>query len=330
VGENMAERKIRWKEWPKTLREVVTHWNRHGASAQSAALAFYTIFSLAPVLVVVIAVAGAVFGAEAVRGQIFDEFSGLMGPDAARLVQEVLKSAARPASGRIATGVGVVTLLFGASAVFVQLQDALNRVWGVAPRPGAVFTTLLRKRLLSFAILLGIGFLLIVSLVLSAGLSGLSRRIETLLPVPVELLQVFNIVLSLVVITLLFALIYRLLPDVKLDGRDVFLGAVVTSLLFVIGKTLIGYYLGRTGVASAYGAAGSLVVVLLWVYYSALIFFFGAELTYIRSREYRSHRPKPEEGAMRVPRELAGATAPDPEALAEVAQQKANGGKKIP
>ena len=326
----MAERKARWKEWPKILREVVIHWNRHGASAQSAALAFYTIFSMAPVLLVVIALAGAVFGEEAVRGQIFGEFRSLMGPEAALLVQEVLQSAAHPKSGRIATVVGIATLLFGATAVFVQLQDALNRVWGVAPRPGAVFTTLLRKRLLSFAVLLGIGFLLMVSLVLSAGLSGLSTRLEALLPVPVGLLQTFNVFLSFLVITLLFALIYRLLPDVRLDGRDVIEGALVTSLLFVLGKTAIGYYLGRTGAASAYGAAGSLVVVLLWVYYSSLIFFFGAEFTYIHSREYRSHRPKPEEGAIRVPRELAGATAPTPEALAEVARTKSNGGKRIP
>lgn len=325
----MAKLIARLQEWRKTLGEVVTHWNRHGASAQSAALAFYTIFSLAPVLVVVIAVAGAIWDEEAVRGQIFGEFQELMGPDAALLVQEVLKTAARQGSGTIATLLGVGTLLFGATAVFVQLQDALNRVWGVAPRPGAVFTTLLRKRLLSFAILLGLGFLLVVSLVLSAGLTGLSRRLEALLPVSVELLQVFNFVLTFAVITLLFALIYRLLPDVKLDVRDVFLGAVVTSLLFVTGKTLIGYYLGRTGVASAYGAAGSLVVVLLWVYYSALIFFFGAEFTYIHSKEYRSHRPQPEEGAMRVPRDLAGATAPDPEELAHAARVKGNGGRKV-
>ncbi len=322
----MKKLKTRLDEWRKLLGEVIVHWNRHGASTQSASLAFYTIFSLAPVLLVVIALAGAVFGQQAVRNQIFSEFRGLMGPEAALLIQEVLKSAARPGSGRIATVVGIATLLFGATAVFVQLQDGLNRVWGVAPRPGAVFTTLLRKRLLSFTVLLGIGFLLMVSLVLSAGLSSLGSRLEALLPLPVELLQVFNFVLSFVVTTLLFALIYRLLPDVRLGGRDVFLGAMVTSLLFVIGKTLIGYYLGRTGAASAYGAAGSLVVVLLWVYYSSLIFFFGAEFTYIHSREYRSHRPKPEEGAIRVPRELAGAAAPSPEALAAAEQRKASGG----
>ncbi len=313
---------LRSNRWAKMVSEVVSNWSRHGASSQSAALAFFTIFSLAPVLVVVIAVAGAVFGEDAVRGRIFAEFQGLMGSEAALLVQEVLKSAARPASGRIATLLGIGTLLFGATAVFVQLQDALNRVWGVAPKPGAVFTTLLRKRLLSFAVLLGVGFLLMVSLVLSAALSALSSRLEALLPVGLGLLQVFNFLISFVLITLLFALIYRLLPDVRLERRDVLLGAVATSLLFVLGKTAIGYYLGRTSVASAYGAAGSLVVVLLWVYYSSLIFFFGAELTWAYSRQHRSHRAQPEEGAMRVPQELAGASAPNPEALAKLQELK--------
>lgn len=311
---------LRSNRWTKMLSEVVTNWNEHGASAQSAALAFYTIFSLAPILVVVIALAGAIFGEEAVRGQIHTEFQGLMGPEAALLVQEVLKSAAQPTTGWIATLLGIGTLLFGATAVFAQLQDSLNRVWGVAPKPGAIFTTLLRKRLLSFAVLLGVGFLLMVSLVMSAALSALSSRLEALLPVDVGLLQAFNFLLSFVLITLLFALIYRLLPDVRLDGRDVLLGAVATSLLFVLGKTLIGYYLGRTSMASAYGAAGSLVVVLLWVYYSSLIFFFGAELTWVYSREQRRHHAPPEEGAMRVPAELAGGSAPDPEELEKISR----------
>jgi len=292
------------------LREMITSWNRHGASAQSAALAFYTIFSLAPVLVVVISLAGAVFGEEAVRGQIFGQFRDLMGDQAALLVQEVLQSAARPAAGRVAAIVGIVTLILGATAVFGQLQDALNTVWEVAPKPGAVLTTLLRKRLLSFAIVLGLGFLLAVSLVLSAALAGLGGYLERLLPVHVVILRVTNFLLSFLLITLLFAMIYRLLPDVKLDWKDVWLGAAVTSLLFVIGKALISLYLGRTGVASAYGAAGSLVVVLLWVYYSSLIFFFGAVFTRIHSRQYRLSRAKPEEGAMRVPPGQAGATAP--------------------
>jgi membrane protein len=286
--------------WWKTLREIVSNWGVHRCSAQSAALAFYTIFSLAPILVVVIALAGAVFGEEAVRGQIVGEFQGLMGRDAALLVQEVLKSSAKPATGRLTALIGVGTLILGATAVFGQLQDALNTVWAVAPKPGAAITTLLRKRLHSFALVVGLGFLLLVSLVLSAALSWFSSYLERVFAFPVDLLQVANFVVSFVVITLLFAMTYRILPDVRIAWRDVWLGSVLTALLFVVGKTLIGLYLGRTGVASAYGAAGSLVVILLWTYYSSLIFFFGAELTRVHSRQFRSLR-QPEEGAVRVP-----------------------------
>ena len=293
----------------KTGKEVVTNWGVHRCSAQSAALAFYTIFSLAPVLVVVITLAGAVWGEEAVRGQIFDEFKGLMGPDAALLVQEVLKSVAhRQASGWVPAMVGIVTLLLGATAIFGQLQDAINTVWAVEPKPGAALTTLLRKRLHSFALVVGIGFLLAVSLVLSAALTGFSHYLERRLDLPLDFLQVANFIVSFIVITLLFAMTYRILPDVKIEWRDVWLGSLLTSFLFVIGKTLIGLYLGRTGVASAYGAAGSLVVILLWVYYSALIFFFGAEFTRVHSRQFRTEA-KPEEGAVRVPEGQGGAVA---------------------
>jgi membrane protein len=311
-----TERNERAQSGWQVLREVAVNWNDHGAAAQSAALAFYTLFSLAPVLVVVIAVAGAVFGKDAVRGQIVAEFSGLMGPDAARTVQEVIRSAAQPKTGRFAAVLGIFTLLFGATGVFVQLQEALNRVWDVAPKPGAVFTTLLRKRLLSFSLVLGIGFLLMVSLVLSAALTALGHSLERI-GAPAGLLEATNFLVSFVAVTLLFGLIYRLLPDVHLSWRDVTTGAFLTSLLLIAGKTLIGFYLGRTGTASAYGAAGSLVVLLLWVYFSSLVFFFGAELTRIVSRRHRSGRARPEPGAMRVPPELAGATAPKPEDLAK-------------
>lgn len=296
------------KGW-KTLRKIMSNWGVHRCSAQSAALAFYTIFSLAPILVVVIALAGAVFGEEAVRGQIVGEFQGLMGRDAALLVQEVLKSAAKPATGRLPALIGVVTLLLGATAVFGQLQDALNTVWAVAPKPGAALTTLLLKRLHSFALVVGIGFLLLVSLVLSAALSWFSRYLERAFALPVDLILIANFIVSFVIITLLFAMIYRILPDVRIAWRDVWLGAVLTALLFVVGKTLIGLYLGRTGIASAYGAAGSLVVVLMWVYYSSLIFFFGAEFTRVHSRQFRPHR-QPEEGAVRVPEGVAPSQVP--------------------
>ena len=295
--------------WRKLIVETISKWNDHDATTQSAALAFFTVFSLAPVLVVVIAVAGAIFGADAVRGQIFNEFQLWMGPQAAGFVEQILRSAAKPStsSSRLVAGLGIVTLIFGASGAFVQLQASLNRVWEVAPRPGAAFTTLLRKRLLSFAVILGIGFLLVVSLVLSAALTALGDYVERHFAIPASLLHLGNVLVSFAIITLLFALIYRLLPDVKLAWRDVAFGSLITSGLFALGKELIGLYLGRTGVASAYGAAGSLVMLLLWIYYSALIFLLGAELTRIQSRRHRNHRPQPEAGAERTAPDQSGA-----------------------
>lgn len=289
---------------PKGLRaelaETFRNWNLHGASTQSAALAFYTIFSLAPVLVVVIAVAGALFGADAVRGQIYREFRGLMGADTASFVQSVLQSAARHGSG-LAAVIGTATLLLGASAVFVQLQESLNIVWAVAPRPGAAFTTLLRKRLLSFALVLGLGFLLVVSLVLSAALTAFGSLLERRFALPVNLLTVANGVASYLLVMLLFAMVYRILPDVRLSWREVWTGGAVTALLVVAGKALIGLYLGHTSTASTYGAAGSLVVILLWVYYTSLVFLFGAEFTRVHSRRYRAAPAEAEPGAVRVP-----------------------------
>jgi len=298
----------------ETVKELFTSWSDHNASTQAAALAFYTLFSLAPVLVVVVAVAGAIFGADAVRGQIYYEFRQVVGEQTAGFVQQLLQSAAQPKAGTVAAILGTATLVFGASGVFVQLQDALNTIWGVCPKPGAVFTTLLRKRLLSFATILGIGFLLMVSLVLSAGLTAFGNFLEAHLKTPLWLLDTGNFFLSFLLITLLFALIYKLLPDVRLTLRDVGSGAVVTSLLFTVGKAGIGFYIGHTSTASAYGAAGSAVILLLWVYYSTLIFLVGAEFTRIYSRRHREiegkSQARPEEGAVRV--ENAAQPAPGP------------------
>jgi membrane protein len=291
------------------LAETFRNWNLHGASTQSAALAFYTIFSLAPILVVVIAVAGALFGADAVRGQIYREFRGVMGAETASFVQGVLQSAARHGSG-LAAVVGTATLLVGASAVFVQLQESLNVVWAVAPHPGAAFTTLLKKRLLSFALVLGLGFLLVVSLVLSAALTAFGGLVERRFALPANLLTVANGVISYLLVMLLFAMVYRVLPDVRLSWREVWTGGAVTAFLVAAGKALIGLYLGHSTTASTYGAAGSLVVILLWVYYTSLVFLFGAELTRVHSRRHRSAPAQPEEGAVRVPEGTVAVTGP--------------------
>ena len=307
--------------WRRLIVDTITGWNDHDASSQSAALAFYTMFSLAPLLVVVIALCGLAFGAQAVRGEIMAQFQDWMGRDAASLVQSILATAAEPNTNRLAGVLGILTLIFGASGVFVQLQQSLNRIWGVVPKPGAVLTSLLRKRLLSFAVVIGIGFLLVVSLILSAALAALGDLLQRRYHLPVTLLHAANILASFLLITLLFGLIYRLLPDVRLAWRDVVLGAVVTSVLFGIGKTLIGFYLGRTGVASAYGAAGSLVMLLSWVYYSALVFLLGAEFTRVYLHQAQGVHPAPETGA-------APTDTTKPEAKAGAAADMASMGRR--
>lgn len=292
----------------EVLRETVSNWLCHRSPVEGAALAFYTLFSLAPVLLVVVAVAGTIWGEEAVRGQIVREFEGLMGRDAAVTVQEALQSAAREGSGSgsgsdlLRNLVGIGTLLFGATAVFVQLQDSFNHAWEVAPKPGHLIQSFLWKRVVSFGMVVGIGFLLLVSLAVSAALAAFQAYLESRVASPLPIvLQSVNFLFSFAVIAVLFALMFRFLPDARIAWRDVALGAVVTSLLFSIGKLLIGLYLGRTEIASAYGAAGSVVVILVWVYYSSLILLLGAEFTRVYSRRFRPTKVKPEPGAMRVP-----------------------------
>jgi membrane protein len=291
-----AARRRRLGPWA-VVRETVLRWWRSNAPAQSAALAFYTLFSLAPVLVVSVSIAGAVFGEAVTRAEIERQVRALAGDESAEIVRQVLDSAARPELGGLVGVVGALTLLFGATAVFGQLQEALNSVWGVRPRPGRLIRNFLRKRLLSFGLVLVIGFLLMVSLVLSAALAALGAYLQRLLAFPAGLLESLNFALFFAVITLLFMLIYRMVPDAVVAWRDVATGAVVTALLFAVGKELIGLYLGRAGIASAYGVAGSLVLLLLWVYYSAMIVLLGAGFTRVWSRRWRPPGVVPEPGA---------------------------------
>lgn len=284
----------------KLLSETASSWSRHGSTTEAAALAFYTMFSLAPVLIVIVTVAGAFFGEQAVRGQIVRQFQELMGRQQAEAVQEILKKVAT-SEGRGWAGVlGILTLLFGTTGVFVQLQESLNRIWEVAPERGALWRTLLRKRFVSFALVFGLGFLLMVSLTLSAALTALKENIQAHFSIPAWMLETENLVISFLVFAILIAMIYRILPDAKIEWRDVWLGSVVTSILFSIGKWLIGLYLGRTAIGSAYGAAGSLVMILSWVYYTSLILLFGAEFTHAYSRAIRPVPVQPEPGAKRI------------------------------
>ncbi len=283
----------------KLLTDTFNEWNEDKPFQLAAALSYYTLFSLAPLLIIAMAVAGLVFGREATQHQIISTMQGMVSPQGAQAIQAMIQNASTPSSGILATLIGVVTLLIGAGGVVGQLQDSLNTIWGVAPKPGLGFMGLLRTRILSFAMVLGIGFLLLVSLVISAALTAFLQFVggasigESMLWHGIEFLVSFGL------ITLLFALIYKMLPDVHMAWKDVWIGAAMTALLFTLGKFLIGLYLGHSSVSSAYGAAGSLIVVLLWVYYSALIFFFGAEFTQVYATRY-GVGVKPDEHAMAI------------------------------
>ena len=265
------------------FKKACLAWAEDDAPSMGAALAFYTVFSLAPVLIVAISVAGLAFGQNAAEGELSRQLQGLTGDAGARVIQAVLQSANQPALGIIASAFGIGTLLVGASGAFVELQDALNKIWKVQCRPGSAWLRVIRERFLSFGLVLGLGFLLLVSLVVSTALGAVGEFMAPLLPWPVFMLELVNFLLSLGVIALLLAMIFRYLPDVDIAWSDVWMGAAVASVLLTTGKALIGLYLARSTVVSAYGAASSLVIILTWVYYSAQIVLFGAELTQVYS-----------------------------------------------
>lgn len=281
------------------LKETFASWSEDKAPRLAAALAYYTVFSLAPLVLLCIAVAGFVLGKDAASGQIVAQIKSTVGPQTAKSIEEIIKNAARPDAGIGATIIGLVTLLLGASGVFGQLQDALNTIWGVAPKPGRSLLATLRDRFISMSMVLGIGFMLLVSLVLSAAMGAVTKFMGDTLPGAALLAPVVDLVISFVVITGLLGMMYKILPDAKIEWRDVWVGAAMTSLLFTVGKLLIGLYLGRSSVGSAYGAAGSLVVLLLWVYYSAQILLMGAEFTKVYAQKFGS-RIVPEDDAIAV------------------------------
>ncbi len=269
--------------WARRLRIVLfaslTSWIDHRAASKGAALAFYTLFSMAPILVLAIAVAGYVFGAKAAQGEIVAQLEDLVGPNGAQVVQALLAGAQNPASGLFATLVASVLLLLGATSVFAELKGSLDELWGVNRAGRSAFGILLRTRLLSFGLVLVLAFLLIVSLVISAALAMAERYAYGMLGSSTVLLATITSLVSFGVIACMFAIIYKTLPDAPLSWRDVWFGAVFTAGMFSLGKYVIGLYLGNSGVASSFGAAGSLIALLLWVYYSAQIFFLGAEFT---------------------------------------------------
>ena len=273
-------------------KKAATAWIDDYAPSMGAALSYYTVFSLAPMLLIVIGVAGLVFGHDAARGALFDQLNGFMGKDAAAAVQELLANANKPAQGVLSSVIGVVVLLIGATSVFGELQDALDRIWRVPARdkPAGLWG-LLRSRLLSFGMILGIAFLLMVSLVVSAAVAALGKWWGGVFGEWEVLAQAMTFLFGFVVTAIGFALIYKLMPRADVQWRDVWIGAFVTSFLFSLGRFLISLYVGKSGIASGFGAAGSLVLVFLWVYYSAQIFLLGAEFTwaYATTLGSRSH-----------------------------------------
>jgi membrane protein len=289
--------------WELT-KETFSDWVDDKASRLAAALAYYTLFSLAPLLIIAIGIAGLVFGEEAAQGQIMGELQGMIGESGAAFLQDMLAASREPAHSLAATVIGVAVLLFGATNAFGQLQDAMNTIWQVQSRPGRAVRAILAERFLSFAMVLGTGFLLLVSLALSAAFAAIGAYLSSVLPIPEFALQSVNFALSFGLTSFLFALIFKVVPDAKIAWRDVWIGAILTALLFSTGKLLIGIYLGKSSVASTFGAAASPVILMVWIYYSAQILFLGAEFTQVYATRFGS-RIQPARGAIPL-------TRPDP------------------
>ena len=287
------------------LKLTYAEWEEDKAPRLGAALAFYSVFSIAPLLIIVIAAAGLIFGKEAAEKGIVSEIEGTVGEPVAKAIEQMLVNASEPGRSVTATIIGVATLVFGAMGVFGQLQDALNTVWKVTPKPGRGIWGFLRDRFFSLTMVLGTGFLLLVSLVLSTVLSALGTFMSDSLPGGAGLWQVVQTVVSFAVVSLLFAMIFKFVPDARVAWRDVWFGALLTALFFTVGKLALGWYLGRESTTSEYGAAGSLVVILLWVYYTSQIMLFGAEFTRVHASQYGS-----------VAKPTPNARLVDPDALA--------------
>ncbi len=285
------------------LKQTAQEWLQDKAPQLGAALAYYTVFSLAPLILVLLAIVGVLFRDDpaGARDKITQQMSYFLDPSAVQVVQNIAQKASQPGKSTIATIIGIALALFGASGVFGQLQDALNTIWGVKAKPGLGIWGFLRARFLSFAMVAGICFLLLVSLAIEALLKGFSHYLQSVLPGGIAIAVTVYLVFDFAVVVLLFAMIFKFLPDVKIQWRDVWIGAVMTAILFGIGKWLLGFYLGSGAAGSAYGAASSLITLLLWVYYSSQILLFGAEFTQVYAAQ-AGRAFKPSEYAVRVKR----------------------------
>lgn len=323
---------MHFKLFYRLARQSIAAWIDDYAPSMGAAISYYTVFSIAPLLIIVIAVAGLVWGRDAVQGEIVAQLTGLIGQDGATGVQALIESANKPAAGVIATLISVGVLLVGATTVFAELQSALDRIWDVPPsqKASGIWATL-RARLLSLGFILGLGFLLMVSLVFSAGVAAFGGWADGLFPGWELLLQVVNTAISLGISSLLFAMIFKLMPQARVSWRDVWVGAAVTAVLFEVGKALIGLYIGKSSVTSSFAAAGSLVVLLVWVYYSAQIFLLGAEFTWVFAHEHGSLRG--EAGTRMAPAAAAAPATAEGSVLApavEVPRRSEKADKTVP
>ncbi|MBC8036365.1 MAG: YihY/virulence factor BrkB family protein [Rhizobiales bacterium] len=277
------------KDILQLIKEAAVAWNNDSAASMGAAIAYYTIFSIAPLLIIAIAIAGFFFGMEAAQGHIFAQARGLVGEEGALMLQALVESASQPAEGFLATLIGLIVMVFGATGVFAELQGAMDRIWQIpAEKQQSGLWYLIRRRLLTFGMVLGVAFLLLVSLIVSAFISALETLWTPYVGGPEIILQSVNFAVSFVIVTGLFAMIFKLLPRVAVAWSDVVIGAAATALLFNIGKFLIGLYIGKSGVVSGFGAAGTLVALLLWIYYSAQVFLLGAEFTWVYAKRYGS------------------------------------------
>ncbi|HEX2860090.1 MAG TPA: YihY/virulence factor BrkB family protein [Lacunisphaera sp.] len=292
------------RKWLRILWTAAKAWKADNAFKHSAAVSFYTLFSLAPMTIIAVTVAGVFLGREEANRQFIAQVSGLVGPASSEMIQQAAEASQNEDNSALKTAIGIALMIFGATTVFAQLQDSLNKIWGVRAKPNkSGWLILLMHRLVSLAMVLTIGFLLLVSLILSTLLTGLLARFETGLLASKLWMQAADLVVGLAVISALFAVLFKVMPDVKLRWRDVWIGAIVTAVLFTIGRRLIALYLGYSTVASIYGTAGSLVALLIWVYYSCAILFYGVEFTRAY-REQRNLKIEPKETAVQVREEI--------------------------
>jgi membrane protein len=274
--------KINFKDYWKIFKQCFSEFDDQEIMKKSAALAYYTVFSLAPMLIIILSVVEFIYGDEAIQGSLYGQITGFVGASAAAQIQDMIKNAAVSDKSTVATIISIVTLVFSATGVFTEIQDSINSIWHLKAKPKVGFMKLLINRLISFSMVVSLGFVLLVSLVITAMIEAFGKALERMMPdVTVYIIYAINLIVTLGVVTVLFGIIFKVLPDAKIRWKDVFAGSFVTAVLFIIGKFLITVYLGTSNVTSSYGAAGSLIVILLWVYYSSIILFFGATFTRI-------------------------------------------------